>query len=479
VVDEPKGLRRGSYTFRVRYEVDLVQTKELARDGAMWRLAWRAPPLTEGYDAARVFVDVPAAPTEPRAIKTGPLPDGRTPSLDEEGGEDGVVATLHRSAGRDELELVRPHVARGEAPLWALRLDPKAFPGVHAPEMRAPPPPPPEEPNRIDLAAMLAGLVAAALALGLLVRGKMSAFTAACAAAGAKARPLVPVGPGLAGICAGLLGAIGIGLQARGFPTWGAAAIVAAATFGVSRMPRDPRPARGPGRWLALKPGELPRARRGAAAWVICGMPMVALLAYLSKQLAPEAPYLVVLDALALLPILATGRAVQLPPHAARDAAPLLLRVYRRLKIDRTLKIVPWARFPTGAKEPDELRLFALPRAALPGLLGIELGVAWTRTASAWRARLEAIVRVHEASDAQARLALVAPFARPVTGRTPEERVFVLTPRLPGAGAARALVARLVRELTDRRVATADARYRGPERRLERNEKTDKMPAAA
>src|SRR5215831_19114206 len=29
LVDEPKGLRRGSYTFRVRYDVDLVNAKEL------------------------------------------------------------------------------------------------------------------------------------------------------------------------------------------------------------------------------------------------------------------------------------------------------------------------------------------------------------------------------------------------------------------------------------------------------------------
>jgi hypothetical protein len=141
--------------------------------------------------------------------------------------------------------------------------------------------------------------------------------------------------------------------------------------------------------------------------------------------------------------------------------------VLRSLKGDRTVKIVPWARFPVGAAAPDEVRLFALPRAALPGLLGIEIGVGWNRGASAWRPHFEALVRVHEGSHAQARL---APLARAVTGRNAEERVFVLTPPLPGAAAARALVVGLARELTDRRVAERTVADEGPERRLERDE---------
>jgi hypothetical protein len=205
---------------------------------------------------------------------------------------------------------------------------------------------------------------------------------------------------------------------------------------------------------------------------------MVGLIAFLSRYLAPEAPYLVVLDALALVPIVATGRAGQIPPNRAGDAAPLLLSVYRRLRTIRTLKIVPWGRLPLGGDAPDELRLFALPRAALPGLSAIELGVGWTRTATTWLARFEAIVRVYEDSDAQARLALVAPFACAITGRAPEERVFVFVPRLPGAAAARSLAMRLATELTDRRVNLGGATYAGPERR-EGHEKTDKMPAAA
>jgi hypothetical protein len=184
-----------------------------------------------------------------------------------------------------------------------------------------------------------------------------------------------------------------------------------------------------------------------------------------------------VFDALALLPIFVTGRAAQLPPHRARSAAPLLARVHAALRRETWLKAAPWARVPLGATDPDELRLLALPRAALPGLLAIELGIAWERTPTAWAPRFEAMVRVHEGTDAQGRLALVAPFRRAFTGRRPEERVFVLLPRMPSIQAARALVVRLARELTDRRLRIGG--YGGQERRAERLEKTDRMPAAA
>jgi hypothetical protein len=259
-------------------------------------------------------------------------------------------------------------------------------------------------------------------------------------------------------------------------------------------MPRTPLAARGPGVWLALKPEEAFGSARAAwlrrIAFFGLGPTAVAILLPLSRQLSPEAPYLAVLDALALVPLLATGRAAQLPPHRARDAAPLLARVHAALRREPLLRVAPWARFTAGATEADELRLFVLPRAALPGLLGIELGVAWAHAATAWAPRFEAVIRVHEATDAQARLALVAPFARAVTGRRPEERVFVLAPRLPGTGAARALVARLSQELTDRRMTVAAPLrggpangYEGPERRAQdangANAKTDKVPAAA
>jgi hypothetical protein len=476
LVDEPKGLKRGAYTFKIRYDADLVAAKELARDGAMWRLAWRSPALTEGYDAAHVFVDVPAAATEPRAIKTGPLPSGQLPLDGEEGGEDGVIASLRRSGGRDELELLRPHVARGESPLWSVRLDPKAFPEVHAPELRAPAPAPAAPPNRLGLAATAVGLFGIALALGIAIRAKLRAFAEACARADAEPRALVPLSPALSGVIGGVVGAAGVALELEGWPTAGAALLAVTMLFGVSRVPSPREAPHGPGRWLALRPAEaFPRAPRAGRLLCVLGCLVLGGMIYSCRYLAPQAPWLAALDALALLPLVVTGRRAQLPPRAV-DGAASLARVFRAVKAMNTLRVVPWGRIPVGGDTPDALRLFLLPRASLPGLGAIELGVAWRRSASAWSPRFQALVRVHEDSDALARLARIAPLARPFTGKKPEERVVVLTPRMPGVRAAVALVVRVSAELTDRRVTIGG--YRGPERRAERD-KTDRIPAAA
>lgn len=487
-VDEPKGLKRGSYTFRLHYDVDLVAAKELVKDGAMWRLSWRSPVAVEGYDAARVVVHVPAAPTEPRAVKTGPRPQAELDALGDarEGGEDGVVATLARTAEADELELVRPHVARGDSPLWAARLDPKAFPGVQTRELRPPPPPPPPEPNRLREASLLVGLLAVALVFGGLVRAKTRAFAEACARAGATPRPLLPLSPGPLGIAAGLAAAAGVALEYLGWTTSGASLLALAMASAVSRTPSVRRAPRGPGRWVALAPKEALRApeevgalldvgtRRGKVAAAL-SLLLVAGAVVLSRALGPEAPYLVAIDALVLVPLCVTGRRVQLPPDLARAPVTFLAKVHAALLRSPELAVAPWARVPLGAEVPDELRLLVLPKASLPGLLGIELGIAWTRTTTGFSPRSEVLLRVHDGSDAAARLPQIAPFARPVTGRRSDEKVVRLTPALPGRSAAVELVRRLVREVTDRRVVLGG--WQGAERRFV--DPTDKVPVAA
>ena len=105
----------------------------------------------------------------------------------------------------------------------------------------------------------------------------------------------------------------------------------------------------------------------------------------------------------------------------------------------------------------------------------IELVSSWPRTATGYAPRAEVLGRVHDASDAAARLPRIAPFARPVTGRKSDEKVIVLTPVLPGHAATLALVTRLVREVTDRRVVLGG--WEGAERRV--FERTDKVPVAA
>ena len=62
---EPKGLRRGNYTVKLRYHVDLRRAAR-SRARAMWRP--RGPrPRCRRIDSERVVFDLPAAPTEPSA----------------------------------------------------------------------------------------------------------------------------------------------------------------------------------------------------------------------------------------------------------------------------------------------------------------------------------------------------------------------------------------------------------------------------
>src|SRR6202035_2950345 len=107
-----------------------------------------APVATDGFDASKTVFELPAAPDAPVAV----LAD--TGAVD-----DSVVASLRRDPGSDVLELVRPHVARGEAPVWTLRVDPRALPLVADATLRPPSEAkPPAEPDRVRDVSMGAAL---------------------------------------------------------------------------------------------------------------------------------------------------------------------------------------------------------------------------------------------------------------------------------------------------------------------------------
>jgi hypothetical protein len=480
-VAEPKGLPRGTYVVHVRYQVDLVKARELVTDGALWKLVWTAPVALEGFDAARVTFDLPAAATEPRALSA----DGTT-------GDDGRLATLRRSADRDELEMVRPHVARGEAPVWALRVDPRAFGAVTDPSMRPPPPPVVAPPARFAHLAWLGVVAAVGLAFAALVARKRRAVLAACRARGVLPLPLVARVPQWAHApLAGAAFAGGVAAQLAGAPTLGAIAVACAMALATFRAPSVRPPVRGPGKWLALAPAEAfatsarsgdghgpdPRdpldlgSPRGKIV-VLVGALALAAMAGVLRRLDAEYPYLIAIDALALIPIFVTGTARQLPPDLAAAPAKLLAALHATLKKDASLRVAPWARVPLGADHADELRLLVLPRAAMPGLGGIEIGQAWRRTANGFVPMTEVLVRVHDASAAAARLTAIAPSSRAVPGRRPDERVVCLGPALPARRATIALVRRLARELADRR-ATADRAFSGAERRVPADPRAD------
>ncbi len=463
--DEPRKLLRGDFTFHVRYRVDLVAAKELTRDGSLWRLAWTAPSATDGFDGAKYVFELPSAPDAPKIIRVD------TGTID-----DSALGQLTRMADHDELQIVRPHVARGEGVAWALRLDPHTFPAIAAPTVRDPIPQADAPPDTSRARWTAAGLALVTLAYFFLVRSKGRAFDAACSVRGVRGRAVLPFGHGVRGAVSALLLAAGAALEVTGSPTIGAVLVACAMLAASLRGPVAKSVPRGPGAWLPLRPADAFDVDHARGHWLDVGtmagrIALVATVAVVvgaavgAERFDSEAPYLIVLDALAFLPLFVTGRASQLPPDPACAPASRLEALYRRLSTVETLRTVPIGRIPTGESHPDELRLSTTPRIAMPGLLAIETGVSWGRTATTVASAIECLVRVQDGSAAARRMASVAPFAKSVPGRRIDERVLRIVPVATGRRAVVALVERLGEELADRRAKVVPVQFRGAERR--------------
>ncbi len=288
----------------------------------------------------------------------------------------------------------------------------------------------PVETNRVR--EVSAGLLLGALALvfGILVARKQAAFARSCEARGASPRGLVPLSPGGRAVLAGAALAGAVALEASELPLAGAALVAVATLAAALRRPDAKQAVRGPGRWLALRPEEAfpvaPRARHwmdidgaaGRASMAACAV-LAAVLAVLARRFSPEGPWLVALDAMALVPLFVTGRAAQLPPDGELSSAPWLRRAFDLLRAPGALRAVPWGRVIVDGSKVDELRLLVLPRAAMPGVAGIELGLAWSSTPVGWSGSPEVLVRVLDGSPAAARLARAGSLGSTLPGVAP------------------------------------------------------------
>ncbi len=466
-VDDAKGLKRGNYTFIVRATqaarsapaIAADAMTDLRSDGAFLELSFRAPAQREGVDGMRIVFDLPSAPTEPQAKSDGAA-------------NDAILSTLRRKADRDELELVRPHVGRGEAATFKIRVDRKALSALDAPSLQAPPPA--VAPARThDTTLIFAGCALAALGLLALLRAKATAL--ATRARGAELRPLAPLPLAVAPFAAAL--AFGATLWAELAEKHLVAGVLLAGALVLTAVRVRPRRARilAPGAWTAAAPDALvPGApspfdgtRARGARFLGLAVLGVVLAAWFVRHLRADAAWLVVLDASLLVPLFFTGTESQLGATVARTAQ-LLRRCQGALA--KTAPVSTMAHVPRGAAAPDEVRLLTVPPLAMPGLVGIELGVAWEESDGAPAPRYGVLVRVLDDSAASAKLAAeLKDVSRPVTGRRPEERVYALWPRLPLAGAAVGLVEELADVLRDRRTVVASATaapWSGRERRL-------------
>ena len=475
LIDEGKGLGRGTYVVDVKYRLDLVATKMLTRDGAMWKLAWTAPPAPEGHDGARVIIGVPSAPTEPRLAAAA---ESNT-----------TLATVRRTTERDELELVRAHVPRGEAVTWAARIDPKAFPRVTSPELRPPPvaeaAPPSLIASNVKRVLVAAGLALLAGALAALLREKQRAVQAAAALRSARARPLLPLPYGIGPFAYGIVTALALATLLWWSPVAGALLVALAMALAAHRAPSPVVRPRGPGAWRpvsdpkALLPGTtspLPTDPLDIAttrARITFGAVVLGLVGacWLLRPHVPQIAIALPLASAAIIPIFVTGTRAQMAPTPTELAARLLRPARDLLAATIDLSHVHLGtigRVVGDGGALDEVRLACAPRDRTPGLRAIELALA--TSPGGHGAVPEVFLRFDDGSPAAERIARLATGAPIVVGRTPEERVVRLAPDEPTPKSAAALVAKLAlalegRRATDRTDPPAPVRWRGIERR--------------
>jgi len=463
VLDEPRGARHGQrYQVHLAYGVNLALAGELVRDGGEVRVMWRSAVPANGYEAAKVtFVLRPALEAPGAFFGDGGMRD------------DGALAKLTRAPDHDEVEILRPHVGRGEEVIWAVRLSAKAFDALRGAPPSPLPLPPRREPPSGPKSAVYAVIALLAVAYAALVLWKHRRFDAQCRRIGASVAALVPLPPSERAAAAGATVFAGLSLQLVAMPLVGACLVVFATVCAALRPSRVSAAPRGPGRWLLLRPDEAfarvavrdsfdVTSPRGAAL-LLGSLLLWSGLTRGVLALHPGAPMSAYLDAVALVPIFATGLVRQLPPDRAGRRPEWLAGLFRRLRRTKSLRVSPMARLPTAEVRPDEVRVLVMPRAPIPGLAAIEVGLAWGRAQVAFVDTPEVLVRVHEETAASARLTTVAPGVVPVPGRTPEERVYRLSPRAPTAAATLALVRDLAHGLVDRR--RADTALEHEERR--------------
>ncbi|HEV8245731.1 MAG TPA: hypothetical protein VGP93_08180 [Polyangiaceae bacterium] len=444
-VDYEKGLRTGRYAFAFRYRTELGKRGLIQRRGTHAELRWVSPHFDQGIDSMRVVFRLPPSSTAPAL-----------PSLDGDDSEapfGAFIANLRRTPDRDELEIVRPHVARGEPVVWRADISTTLAPDEHAAETRTLPVAvsaerQPDKPvlRRLTWWSIAA---AAAFAYGLLVWLKSRAFARAAELAGSSARALAPLPLGLRAPLSGLLvaGAV-LSALPLGQPTVGALLLLGALVCAALQSPPARIAARGPGRWLPLnehevfakigarRPGRLLDASSLPGFLLFaCGLGTSVAAALFLLRRSPYEALLALLASSVLLPIFCTGRALDLPAHPLAHAR-LLAALSRLLKRRPATKIVPWARVGDLDGKPDELRLLVQPKPCPPGLVALELGVESLRGLGGAVASPYLLVRVKEGAGLERRLPRSAVWVR---GRKPDERVSILRPALPSAKSCLAL----------------------------------------
>jgi hypothetical protein len=457
-VDHEKGLRTGTYLFRFRYRTNLLERDLIRSMGNTVEVRWIGPRFAEGIDSARVLLRLPPNPKPPEL--PGSASAGPVDPADELGGV--FIANLRRAPDKDEVEIVRPHVARGEPVVWRVRVEPRVFDAFAkssaAAAEAALAPEPLHKPQRRLLWIGIAAAVA--LLYGCVVAFKWAAFRRACEKRGAVPRALLRLPAALRAALAGAFLAAAVLSAGEGNrPTLGGALLLCAMACAIFFATRPRSVLRGPGQWLPLSGADAFSVRRPRlpGAWLDSGtLPgfvvfVAVLLAFGAGAavLLERSPYqalLVLLASASTLPIFCTGRGSELPPDLFAEPSKLLAWLERKLEKTGSLKVVPWARIPHGSADADELRLLVELRRPCPGLSSLEVGVEYQHGAGGAAAQPYVLVRAREGSRTLTCLPRTVTWSR---GRKADERVAVLRPKLPTRNLCLALVEELSLRLTE------------------------------
>lgn len=459
-----------SFTIEFGYQTRLLR-RGLLRElpgGQRMLLSWPGPSFDDGVDSVTLVVRTDAAGLPPEAD------DGAA------SGPGIIMSTLRRSAERDELELVRAHVARHEVAAWRVRLDRTLFsagstPGANEPPLQAEPEPSAEvELDGIwpapeggvphpSLFWALPCILVAALGYAALLSLKARFVAQAAALRGCQVRPLLPGSAtqhaALAGLSVALASVTVIWFDA---PLAGALVLLLGVALATHRPPASEARLRGPGEWQpldaqALQPDSVP-ASPLPGAWLDAGrLPGFALLLGLlaangaaALRLFQSSPYYgacLLLAGSALLPIFCTGRAAEFPEPALTESKRFLSRVLKRLKGNADLVLQPLGRLCTGASDLDELRLAIHPARGLPGLIGMELALEQRPGLAGPSAGPVLVVRAADGSPCQRALPRQLSWNR---GRGAEERAALVRPKLPTVALTAELILELARAASER-----------------------------
>jgi hypothetical protein len=406
------GLKRGTYSFTFHYELDTLAL--LSREGGFARVGFTGAEAVEGYDNAKLTFIVPSGGSEP-----------------ERAGISTELLTVKRGPSSDEVEIVRPHIAKGETPTWGFRVDPKTFPQLKVRETPSEiASSPVRHENRLPIVLFSLFALGVSALFGFALRAKERAAWRAWTGGGSLALAMFMQAMHVLYKTPAWFGLLPLAL--------------AVAVAGASRRAAAPvaRP-------LALRAEHAFRALGFLDALGVRGFALFTaivtawmLIAPRLAVLGPNAPVLFAANLGVLIPLFFTG-GVPLPSRG-------LAQVFARLRRRTHLKVAP-----IGGSNGGEVRLLIQPRGAMPGLVALE-----ARDAHGF----EVCARVREGSPSE-RILRAQRQGRTVSpGHETDERVFSYVKA--SAQGLEATIERLAATLSDRRTPGNANAYHGADRRL-------------